>query len=77
MPNSNLLITFLYLVESNRIRTVPEYGYSRYIRNHKSYKKVIKIHNYINILNKYFLIIKNSADISNKPILYYLLYFYF
>ena len=25
--------------ESNRIRTVPEYGHSRYLRNHKSYKK--------------------------------------
>ena len=25
--------------ESNRIRTVPEYGHSQYLRNHKSYKK--------------------------------------
>ena len=33
-------ILFLNLVgESNRIRTVPEYGHSRYLRNHKSYKK--------------------------------------
>ena len=27
--------------ESNRIRTVPVYGHSRYIRNHKSYKKIV------------------------------------
>ena len=26
--------------ESNRIRTVPEYEHSRYLRNHKSYKKM-------------------------------------
>ena len=30
----------LYIGESNRIRTVPEYGHSRYFRNHKSYKKM-------------------------------------
>ena len=26
--------------ESNRIRTGPEYGHSRYLRNHKSYNKM-------------------------------------
>ena len=26
--------------ESKRIRTVPEYGHSRYLRNYKSYKKI-------------------------------------
>ena len=36
--------------ESNRIRTVPEYGHSRYFRNHKSYKKML--------MNKIFIIIK-------------------
>ena len=35
--------------ESNRIRTVPEYGHSRYLRNHKSYKK--------NLMNNIFIII--------------------
>ena len=34
--------------ESNRIWTVPEYGHSRYLRNHKSYKK--------KLINKIFLI---------------------
>ena len=29
----------LCIGESNRIRRVPEYGHSRYLRNHKSYKK--------------------------------------
>ena len=29
-----------YVGESNRIRTVPEYGHSRYLRNHKSYQKI-------------------------------------
>ena len=29
-----------YIRESIRIRTVPEYGHSRYLRNHKSYKKM-------------------------------------
>ena len=28
------------VLESNRIRTVPKYGHSRYFRNHKSYKKM-------------------------------------
>ena len=35
--------SFVYqerLGESNRIRTVPEYGHYRYLRNHKSYKNV-------------------------------------
>ena len=44
--------------ESNRIRTVPEYGHSRYLRNHKSYTKMFNeknIHNHINSLKKYFL----------------------
>ena len=27
--------------ESNRIRTVPEYGHSRYLRNHKPYNKFV------------------------------------
>ena len=63
----------LPLGESNRIRTVPEYGHSRYLRNHKSYKKMCNeknIHNYKNILKKHFLffIIQNIADISNKLI---------
>ena len=31
-------INLVYIGESNRIRTVPEYGHSRYLRNHKSYK---------------------------------------
>ena len=31
---------YIYIGESNRIRTVPEYGHSRYLRNHKSYKKM-------------------------------------
>ena len=44
--------------ESNRIRTVPQYGHSLCLRNHKSYKKMfdeLNIHNYINSLNMYFL----------------------
>ena len=43
--------------ESNLIGTVPEYGHSRYLRNHISYTKNINeynIHNYINSLQKYF-----------------------
>ena len=50
---------------------VPEYGHSLYLRNHKSYKKMFNeynIHNYINSLKKYFIIIQNIADISNKLI---------
>ena len=53
---------------SNRIRTVPEYGNSRYLRNHKSYKKILMntifiiIYSLKNIF--YFLIIQNIADIS-------------
>ena len=31
--------------ESNRIRAVPEYEPSWYLRNHKSYKKLYKIKN--------------------------------
>ena len=33
-------VVVLLIGESNRIRTVPEYGHSRYLRNHKSYKKM-------------------------------------
>ena len=33
------LVFNLLIGESNRIRTVPECGHSRYLRNHKSYKK--------------------------------------
>ena len=32
----------LIVGESNRIRTVPEYGHSRNLRNHKSYKKNVQ-----------------------------------
>ena len=40
---SNIHILKLYNIwESNTIRTVPEYGHSRYHRNHKSYKKILK-----------------------------------
>ena len=39
----------IYVEESNGIRTVPEYGHSRYLRNHNSYK------NYV--MNKNFIII--------------------
>ena len=48
--------------ESNRIRTVPEYEHSLYLRNHKSYKKMFNeynIHNYINSLNKSFIFFNN------------------
>ena len=35
-----LISYFNYAIgESNQTRTVPEYGHSRYLRNHKSYKK--------------------------------------
>ena len=34
-----LIVYYSNIGESNRIRTVPEYGHSRYLRNHKSYKK--------------------------------------
>ena len=34
-----LIVYILLLGESNRIRTVPEYGHYRYLKNHKSYKK--------------------------------------
>ena len=34
-------IVFMHNIwESNRIRTVPEYGHSLYLRNHKSYNKM-------------------------------------
>ena len=51
MDLSYLLKQFRVIIvgESNRIRTVPEYGHSRYLRNHKSYKK--------NLMNKIFIII--------------------
>ena len=35
-----IYIYILYIGESNRIRTVPEYGHYRYLRNHKPYKKM-------------------------------------
>ena len=38
------------VVENNRIRTVPEYGHSRYIINHKSYTQKC-------LMNTIFLII--------------------
>ena len=31
-------IRITYIGESKRIRILPEYGYSRYLRNHKYYK---------------------------------------
>ena len=34
------LINIGYIGESNRIRTVPEYGHSLYLRIYKSYKKM-------------------------------------
>ena len=52
------IFSIIMVGESNRIRTVPEYGHSRYLRNHKSYKKMFNeynIHNYKNSLKKYFL----------------------
>ena len=62
------LMTKIDLEESSRIRTMSEYGHSRYLRNHKAYKKCLinklfinykllknPIHNYINSLKKYFL----------------------
>ena len=52
-----------YLGENNRIQTVPEYGHSRYLRNHKSYKKMFNeynIHNYIISLKNYFLFFNYS-----------------
>ena len=48
-PNKLLLNKLLYIGESNRIRTVPEYGHSLYLRNHKFYKKCV--------INKIFIII--------------------
>ena len=39
--DEHTIVSILTLIESTRIRTVPEYGYSRYIRNHKSYKKIV------------------------------------
>ena len=42
------------LGEFNQIRKVPEYGHSRYLRNHKSYKKIF---NEFNLMNKIFIII--------------------
>ena len=35
------IIYTIYVGESNRIWTVPEYGHSRYLRNRKSYKKIV------------------------------------
>ena len=36
-----IIFSFLiYLGESNRIRTVPDYGHSRYLRKYKSYNKM-------------------------------------
>ena len=32
-------LLFVYIGESKRIRTLPENGHPRYLRNHKSYKK--------------------------------------
>ena len=59
---------------------MPEYVHFRYLRNHKSYKKMFNesnIHNYINSLKSIFnfLIIQNKADISNKLIFYYVFKF--
>ena len=34
------IIPFANIGESNRIRTVPEYVYYRYLRNHTSYKNI-------------------------------------
>ena len=61
-----MLLIYRYshqLGESNRMRTVAEYGHSRYLRNHKPYKKMFNeknIHNYINSLKKYFLFFNHS-----------------
>ena len=38
---------YLYIGEINRIRTVPEYEHSRYLRNHKSYKKMFNEYKFI------------------------------
>ena len=37
-PLENCMYTYTIVGESNRIRTGPEYGHSRYLRNHKSDK---------------------------------------
>ena len=31
---------YIYIGKSIRMRTVPEYGNSRYLKNHKSYKQI-------------------------------------
>ena len=59
----NVQGTMINVEERNRIRTVPEYGPSRYLRNHKSYKQMFNeynIHNYINSIKKYFLFFNYS-----------------
>ena len=59
--------SFLNIGESNRIRTVPTYGYLGISETINPTKKcLINIHNYINSLYFYFLITQNIADISNK-----------
>ena len=35
------IFTNFVVGESNRIRKVSEYGHSQYLRNHKSYKKMV------------------------------------
>ena len=40
LPTPIGYILCMHVGESNPIRTVTEYGYSRYLRNHKSYKKL-------------------------------------
>ena len=54
------ILYIIELGESNRIRTVPEYGHTRYLRNHKSYKKCLMNKIYINSLKKYFLFFNYS-----------------
>ena len=36
----NIKNRFYKIGESNRIGIMPEYGHSRYLRNHKFYKKI-------------------------------------
>ena len=54
--------TFHYIMligESNLIRTVPEYGHYRYLRNHKFYKQMFTEYEIfiisLNSIKKYFL----------------------
>ena len=54
---SNCIGEINLIGESNRIQTVPEYGHSRYLRNYKSYNKILmnKIFIIKNNLKEYFL----------------------